>query len=248
LDKKTRIIYGANPVLEAIRAKRVIHHLYLLKGKEKLQQRIDNVSRGIENVPGTEVVTPSRMQQIIPPGATHQGIAAEVEVIPNSSLTGTIKDKGKDMLVLLFDGVEDPGNLGAVYRVADAAGVDIVFIPAKGSASHQLASVAKASAGAVEHVKTVVVSRLNNVIEELKGHGFKVVALEVTKDAKFPDDLDLIKPVALVIGSEGRGISHSIMQMVDCVMKLPMSGRVNSLNVATATAVGVFEIVRANKG
>ena len=157
---------------------------------------------GLLHVPEVEIVSSSRLQQIVTNGS-HQGIAAEVEMIPNGSLTGLMKDKGKDLLVILLDGIEDPGNLGAIYRVADATGVDLVFLPSKGSASHQLASVAKSSAGAVEHVKTVVVSRLNRVVEELKENGFTVLALEGSKGARFPEDLELKKPVALIIGSEG---------------------------------------------
>ena len=240
-----RWLYGANPVLEAILGKNDITTVWIQKGKKHLRKRLDKVLKASGRKVQVAEVPAQELQKLCRRG-DHQGFVAKVAPIANSSLSGLMKDKG-NLFVLLLDGIEDPQNLGAIYRVADAGGVDLVFLPAKGSASHQLSSVAKSSAGAVEHVPTVVVGKLKKAVDELKEQGFKIYALEGSPKGKSPQELDCSRPMALIIGSEGRGVSTTLAQKADALMSLPMCGKVNSLNVATATAVAVYSVIDGSK-
>ena len=240
-----RWIYGANPVLEAILSKNDITTVWVQKGKKHLRKRLDRVLKASGRNVSVAEVSAQELQKLCRRG-DHQGFVAKVAPIANSSLAGLCKDKG-DLFVLLLDGVEDPQNLGAIYRVADAGGVDLIFLPAKGSASHQLPSVAKSSAGAVEHVPTVVVGKLKSAVDELRERGFKIYALEGGKKGKKPQELDKKRPIALIVGSEGRGVSTTLAQKADALMSLPMCGKVNSLNVATATAVAVYSVLDGSR-
>lgn len=245
-DRSWRILYGVNPVMEAARAGREIMRIWLLEGKESLRGRLQRAFRD-RPLPQIHEVNAGKMQSVCRTG-DHQGLAARVAALPGGSLRRTLAEKGPDLLVLLLDGVQDPHNLGAIYRVADASGVDLLFLPSKGSASHQLPSVAKASAGAVEHVPTVVVSKLATAVEELREHGFRILALEGGKAATGPREMDLHRPLALVVGGEDRGVSSTLTRSADGFLSLPMRGRVNSLNVSTATAVALYEILAQNDG
>jgi len=240
-DGACRLLYGVNPVLEALRARHRVEAVWVLEGKHAVTGRLDKMLATLDTPPPVERVSARELQRLARTGE-HQGLVARAALLPGASLRRYVAEGHERPLVLLLDGIQDPGNLGAIYRVADAAGVGLVFIPSSGSASHQLASVAKASAGAVEHVPTVVVSKLKSAVEELKGHGFRVYALEAGRKSIPIDAVEASGPVALIIGSEGRGVGHALGGLADGYVELPMRGRVNSLNAATATAVAVYAI------
>ena len=167
----------------------------------------------------------------------HQGIIVEifpheycsVEEIINSS-------KGKQQpLILILDEIEDPQNFGAILRCADAFSVDGVIIKSKNQVPLNW-TVAKVSTGAIEYVKVAQVANLNNIIKVLKEHGFWIYAADGSGKDSY-EKVDYSGSVALIVGSEGRGISQLVMKNSDFVIKIPMSGHVNSLNVSVSTGI-----------
>jgi 23S rRNA (guanosine2251-2'-O)-methyltransferase len=146
-------------------------------------------------------------------------------------------------LVLLVDHVQDPQNLGSMLRTADAAGVDGVIIPEHRAAA-VTAAVVRASAGAAEHVKVACVSSLHQALLRLKAAGFWLAGLESVPEAKAYTEANLGGPVALVVGGEDEGLSKLVRETCDEVVRLPMRGRVGSLNAAVAAAVAIYEVRR----
>lgn len=241
-DGGSRIVYGVNPVREAFRAGRVVHDLYVREGRRRLVEEVEAKGRAgnLHVVSAEELARLSGSRE-------HQGIAARVEAIENASVNHLVRTKGRDLLVLVLDGVQDPHNLGAAYRVADGAGVDLVIATARDSASIQLGSVAKASAGAVEHVPSLVVGDLGRCLDELVEHGFTVVGLEAGEGEPL-GSAPLTWPVALVLGGEGSGIRGRTLDHCTVKAHLPLRGRVNSLNVSVAAAVAAFRIADSRPG
>ena len=167
----------------------------------------------------------------------HQGIIVEICPHEYSSLDGILKNgRGKQQpLILILDEIEDPHNFGAILRSADAFGVDGVIIKSKNQVPLNW-TVAKVSTGAVEYVKVAQVSNLNNVIKTLKDEGYWIYAADGSGTTNY-QDVDFSGPVALIVGSEGRGISQLVMKNSDFIIKIPMSGHVNSLNVSVSTGI-----------
>ena len=167
----------------------------------------------------------------------HQGIIVETYPHEYSSfdeILKSVKDK-EQPLILILDEIEDPHNFGAILRSADAFGVDGVIVKSKNQVPLN-STVAKVSTGAIEYVKVAQVSNLNNVIRALKDNGFWIYAA----DGSGKDDyqkVDYSGPVALIVGSEGRGISQLVMKNSDFIIKIPMIGHVNSLNVSVSTGI-----------
>ena len=152
------------------------------------------------------------------------------------------KGRGEPPVLVLLDGVEDPHNLGAVLRTAEAAGVHGVFIPER-RAVGLTSVVAKVSAGAIDHILVSRVGNLAQLIDDLKETGVWVYAVEPSAQ-KLVTQIDLTGPVALVFGGEGQGVRPGVLQHCDERVKIPMKGKVESLNVSAAVAVTLFEVVR----
>lgn len=181
-------------------------------------------------------------------GANHQGIAclcAAVEYYPFEDLLSDCQESlraGHRSIVVVLDQVQDPGNLGAILRTSDAAGVDGVVVPAR-RACPITAAVEKASAGAACHVKISRVVNLTRALEQLKKTGFWTVGLSASGPARIWQ-VDLTVPVALVLGGEDTGIRPLVARSCDCITSIPMAGHVGSLNVAAACAVALYEVIR----
>ena len=167
----------------------------------------------------------------------HQGIIVETYPHEYSSLEEIIKSsKGKEQpLVLILDEIEDPHNFGAILRTADAFSVDGVIIKSKNQVPLNW-TVAKVSTGAIEYVKVAQVSNLNNVIRTLKDSGFWIYAADGSGKDSY-EKVNYKGAVALIVGSEGRGISQLVMKNSDFIIKIPMTGHVNSLNVSVSTGI-----------
>lgn len=167
----------------------------------------------------------------------HQGIIVEVQPHEYSSLEEIISaSKGKEQpLVLILDEIEDPHNFGAILRCADAFSVDGVIIKSKNQVPLNW-TVAKVSTGAIEYVKVAQVSNLSNAIKALKDNGFWIFAADGAGKDSY-NKVDYSGPVALIVGSEGRGISQLVLKNSDFIIKIPMSGHVNSLNVSVSTGI-----------
>jgi 23S rRNA (guanosine2251-2'-O)-methyltransferase len=178
-------------------------------------------------------------------GENHQGVMAQVAATQYASLEDLFaraSKQGELPLFIILDGVQDPHNLGSILRVAEATGVHGVIIP-KRRAVGLTSVVAKTSAGAIEHIPIVKVTNISQTMDELKERGIWFVGTDGGAD-QFYHQVDYKLPLAIVMGGEGEGISHNIKKKCDFMVKLPMVGHVSSLNVSTAAAVILYEILR----
>lgn len=233
-NRGLRTIYGMNPIREAIRAGREIERIYVRRGERRLVRDVDP-GKAVAKV---DEVADDRLRRIAHSGH-HQGIVAKTAPLENSSLNQLVRERGKDIFALMLDGVQDPHNLGAILRVADGAGVDLVIVPSKGAASVQLGSVAKTSAGAVEHVPLLVVGDPKRCVQELLEHDFQVVSMEAG-EGKPLADVPLSFPLCLVVGGEDKGVRPRVKGLCTDLAHLPLQGKVGSLNVSVATALACF--------
>ncbi|MDP1758870.1 MAG: 23S rRNA (guanosine(2251)-2'-O)-methyltransferase RlmB [Thermodesulfovibrionales bacterium] len=234
-------IYGLNPVLEALRARRNIKEAYISSGRhEKLFLiKKETESRGI----ALRIVDASFFNERFPKG--HQGIAVNVSekgYMDLYELLNIPERRNELPFFLILDCIEDPGNVGAILRSADAAGVHGVIVQEHRSAGLSPA-VSKASAGAVEYVAVSQVSNIKHAISEMKERDITIIGAE-SGSGNMPWDVDFSVPAGIVIGSEGRGLRKTVVEKCDFVVSIPMRGRVNSLNVSAAGAVLMFEVLR----
>jgi len=242
-EQQDEIIAGRHPVLEALRAGREIHKIWIAEGVQRaLIQPIEAEARRRGIV--IQTADRRRLDQIAQ-GIAHQGVAAQAAAhryAELDELLAAAEAKGEPPLLLLLDEIEDPHNLGSMLRTAECAGAHGVVIPKRRSAG-LTAAVYKASAGAAEFVPVARVTNLAQTIDRLKERGLWIAGA----DAAARDDVyraDLTLPLAVVIGSEGRGIGRLIREKCDFLVKLPMFGRINSLNASVAAGVLLYEAVR----
>ncbi|MDP3047833.1 MAG: 23S rRNA (guanosine(2251)-2'-O)-methyltransferase RlmB [Thermodesulfovibrionales bacterium] len=234
-------IYGLNPVLETLRARRNIKEVYISSGRhEKLFLiKKETESRGI----ALRRVDVAFFNERFPKG--HQGIAVKVSekgYMDLYELLNIPEKRNEIPFFLILDCIEDPGNVGAILRSADAAGVHGVIVQEHRSAGLGPA-VSKASAGAVEYVPVSQVSNIKHAISEMKEREITRIGAE-SGSGNMPWDVDFSMPAGIVIGSEGRGLRKTVSEKCDFVVSIPMRGRVNSLNVSVASAVLMFEVLR----
>jgi 23S rRNA (guanosine2251-2'-O)-methyltransferase len=235
------ILYGRNPVLEALRSGRPARKLVLARGVQpeaRLQEILDlAAARGI---PVEE--SPRRRLDDISHTEHHQGIAGYFHSRPPLALDDLLRGTRDPALLLVLDGIQDPQNLGALARCADAAGADGLVIPRHRAATVTPAA-AKASAGATEHVPVASVPNLAYALQRLGEAGLWRVGLAADAGARY-DQVDYTVPVALGVGAEGEGLRPITRRSCDVVVALPMLGRVASLNAAAAGAVLLYEAAR----
>jgi len=239
-------IVGKNPVIEALRSGRPINKIWIAEGVGK-QQLGPLLSLAKER--GVVITSANRKKlEQLSGSQHHQGVIASVaayQYADVSDLLAKASEKGEAPFLLILDELEDPHNLGSILRTADAVGAHGVVIPKRRSVG-LTAAVAKASAGAIEYVPVARVTNLVRTIEELKEHGVWIAGT----DADAPQDFregDFALPLALVIGSEGKGISRLVREHCDFMYRLPMVGRVTSLNASVAAALLMYEVYRARR-
>ncbi len=238
-------IYGINAVAEALKARgRAFEWVGIAKERHDLRlQRVIEECRKI-GVPVRFVQRPE-LDRMAGNGA-HQGVVAVTSAKQYSDLDDLLGAKrGKFSLIVVLDGVEDPHNLGAVLRTADAAGADGVVIPER-RAVGVTGTVAKASAGASEHLPVARVTNIARTVEELKSHNVWVVGLDERAPQTY-DSLDYNMDCAVVLGAEGTGVHDLVRRKCDFLVSIPMLGKVPSLNVSVAAAVVLYEIVRQRR-
>ncbi len=237
-------IYGRKPVLETLRsAKRAVTRVYLMQGSR------DGILNQIEahaKAKGIPITLETRHRMDTMAGSDkHQGaiaVADDYQYAELQDLLDKAKDKNEPPFILLLDEIEDPQNLGAILRSADAAGVHGVVIP-KNRAVEVNATVIKASAGAAEHVPPVQVANLEDTIKNLKEANVWVVGTDIEATKNFYD-YDYRQPVALVIGNEGKGLRRLVKENCDELVRIPMAGKMSSLNASVASALLLFEVTR----
>ena len=234
---KGDLIYGLRPVAEALRSKRrEVYEVLDSVGDEEISSEASSRNARLRRV------RRERIEELVH-GAVHQGVVARVGPYPYSGLEEILATP--DPLAVVLDGVTDPRNLGAVLRAADGAGASGVVVPKDRAAGVTPAAV-KASAGASEHVRVARETNLRRALERMKEAGVWVYAAEdaARVRATVYTDLDLSGPVALVLGSEGRGIRRLVREGCDGTVSIPMRGAVSSLNISVAAAVLLFEVRR----
>lgn len=234
-------IEGRIPVLEALRAGRELNKLLVAKGaREGSIREVLAVAREAGVI--IQEVDRSRLDQLAP-GRNHQGVIAMVAAHTYAEVDDIFAkaaERGEDPLILVLDGIEDPQNLGSLLRTADAAGAHGVIIPERRAAG-LTETVAKVSAGAVEYVPVARVTNIVRTLEELKERGLWVVGTH--QDAReLYHQARLTGPLAVVIGSEGKGMGRLVSEKCDFTVRLPMVGHVSSLNAAVAGAILIYEI------
>lgn len=240
-----RIISGKNPVKEAIRTQKA-EKVYISKNlKNKDKKEIENLSER-HNI--KKIYVDDYELDKISDTRVHQGVAAEAKDFEYSSIEESIRlaeDKGEKPFFVILDQITDVNNLGAIIRSAECSGVHGVVIPKHRSAKIN-ETVSKTSAGAVEFVNIIQVTNLNRIIEDLKEKGFWVYGADMNGDKYYYEE-DYSTPVALVIGSEGSGISRLVRENCDIIVEIPMNGKINSLNASSAASILMFEIMKKRK-
>lgn len=245
-DRNENIIEGRNAVLEAFRSGKTIDKLLILNGCQ--DGPVKSIIREAKKQDTLiQYVEKERLNQLGGTGK-HQGViayAAACAYAEVEDILSAAKDKGEAPFLFLLDGIEDPHNLGAIIRTANLAGAHGVIIP-KNRAVGLTATVAKASAGALNYTPVARVTNLGQTIEELKKEGLWFVCADMEGTRMY--DLDLKGPVGLVIGSEGNGVGRLVKEKCDFTASIPMRGNIDSLNASVAAGVLAYEIVRQRLG
>ena len=235
-------IFGRNTVMEALKSNRTINKIWLAKGEQKGSVR-EIVALAKEKRITVQIVERSKLDKMFP-HENHQGVAASVasaDYVAWQDIVDAARQKGEDPLLVILDELEDPHNLGAILRSVEAVGAHGVIIP-KRRAVPLTDGVAKASAGAIEHVPVARVSNLVQVIEELKKQGIWIAGADL--HGEYMHKQDLTGPLAIVVGSEGKGLGKLVRESCDYVVSIPMQGKINSLNASVATGVLLYEVYR----
>lgn len=235
-------IEGRNAVLEAFRSGKTIDRVFLLDGcQDGPIKTILREAKKRDTI--INFVKKERLDQLSTTGK-HQGVvayAAAYEYAEIEDMFRLAEEKGEPPFLVLLDNIEDPHNLGAIIRTANQAGAHGVIIP-KRRAVGLTATVAKASAGAINYTPVAKVTNLGATIEELKERGLWFVCADLDGEVMY--NLDLKGPIGLVIGSEGDGVGRLVKEKCDLVAKIPMKGDIDSLNASVAMGVLAYEIVR----
>jgi 23S rRNA (guanosine2251-2'-O)-methyltransferase len=235
------IIYGINPVLEALRAGRVKELRVGERSGERMRQVLSLASEHgvrVRRVPAEMLDRDARR-------GVHQGVVADVEDAAAWSIEELVRGAAGQALIVVLDGIEDPHNLGAILRTVDAAGAHGVVLQTRRSASLEGAA-AKAAAGALAHVKIAEVVNIARAIDELKALGVWTVGFAGESPTPY-DSMDFTAPTALVMGAEGTGLRRLVRERCDHLVSIPMGGHVGSLNVSVATGIALFEAERQRR-
>jgi len=229
------IIVGRNTVLEAINAKRKIYEMYIQKGTNKELQ-----SLAIEKHIKMKIDDKQALNNLL--DGVHQGVGALVDDYTYKSLEDVLGIEKEHKFFVMLDSLEDPHNLGAILRSADAFGVDAVIIPKNRSVKLN-ATVAKVSTGAIEYVNVVEVTNLSQTMAKLKDSGFWIAGTDASATQELKD-IDTDTSLCVVIGSEGKGMHRLVKEKCDYHVKIPMIGHVNSLNASVSAGIVIYEVFK----
>lgn len=240
--KAKEIIFGTHPIIEALSAEKEIEKILIQKGT--IGQQINEIIALANDFKVPYQLVPAEKLNSITP-KNHQGVIAFMSAISYASLDNIISscyENGKLPLLIITDHITDVRNFGALARTAECAGVDAIIIPSKGNAQINSDAV-KTSAGALSHIPICREDSLTKTVKYLQDNGITIVGC-TEKAARHIYDADFTKPTAIIMGSEETGISDELMKMIDQVVKIPMNGKISSLNVSVSAGIIVYEAIR----
>ena len=237
------LIIGRNAVMEALKSNKTIEALYITNGpREGSINAIINLAK--ENRIVLKEVDKKKLDSMSD-GAVHQGVIARItpyKYFEVKDILDDAKKKGEEPFIIILDELEDPHNLGSIIRTAETCGVHGIIIPKRRNVG-VTPTVYKSSVGAVEHVKIAKVTNVNSIIDDLKSQGIWVYGADI-EGKEYSYEVDFSGPCALIIGSEGRGISKLTLKKCDKLVKIPMIGKINSLNASVAGGIMMYEVLK----
>ena len=239
-------VEGRNSVLELLESEKDINKIFITKGEKH-----GSINKIIAMAKDKKIVIVEKdKKQMDEMSQTHnyQGVIAIVppfNYCDVEDILNLAKEKQEDPFILILDGIEDPHNLGSIIRTAETAGVHGIIIP-KRRAAQVNSTVNKASAGAVEHMKIARVTNINDEIIKLKDAGLWICGTDINTDTLYYNQ-DLTGPLAIVIGNEGKGMSEKTKKNCDFLVKIPMKGKVTSLNASVSTGIIIYEAIKQRK-
>lgn len=237
------ILEGRNPVLEALKADRTIDKIFVSSGNKE-GSILQIIAMAKEKGIVIQEVEKSKLDRLSQTFA-HQGVIAfvsEYEYVEAEDILSKAKQKGEKPFIVILDEITDSHNFGAILRSADASGVHGIIIPKRRSVGMS-SLVAKASAGAIEHVLVAKVTNISQTIAYLKKQGVWIIGTDVQGDKVYYKS-DLKGSIAIVVGSEGEGLGRIVKESCDFLVRIPMKGQIDSLNVGVAAAILMFEAVK----
>ncbi|MCU9594012.1 23S rRNA (guanosine(2251)-2'-O)-methyltransferase RlmB [Caldibacillus thermolactis] len=239
---KNNYVIGKSPVLEAIKANRDINKIWIGEGSQKgAMQPIIKAAKERKII--IQFVPKNKLDEMVE--GNHQGVIAQVSAYRYFDLDELFiraRERDEEPFFLILDEIEDPHNLGSIMRTADASGVHGIIIPKRRSVG-LTPTVAKTSTGAIEHIPVVRVTNIARTIDELKEKGVWIAGTDAKGTMDYRE-IDGTMPIALIIGSEGKGIGRLHREKCDFLLRLPMRGHVTSLNASVAAALLMYEIYR----
>lgn len=236
-------VEGRNSVLELLESGKDINKIFITKGEK--HGSINKIIAIAKEKRVIIVEKDKRQMQEIAQTENYQGVIAIVPPFEYCEIDDILleaKNRNEDPFVLILDGIEDPHNLGSIIRTAETAGVHGIIIPKRRAASIN-STVNKVSAGAVEHMKVARVTNISDSIERLKKEGLWICGTDIATDTYYYNQ-DLTGPLGIVIGNEGSGMSDKVRKNCDFLVKIPMKGKVTSLNASVSTGIVLYEAVK----
>lgn len=243
MNEENVLIAGRNPVMEALKSNTDINSIMVAKGAGEGVVKAIIAKAKKQGIPVKEV-SPVKLDALIP-AKNHQGVVASISPVKFYTVRDILKiaaDMNQDPFVIILDGIEDVHNFGAIARSAEACGAHGIVIHKHGAAPVSSIAV-KASAGALMHIPIARVTNLTRAIEELKEKGLWIAGTDMEGESNYYE-ANLKGPIGLVIGGEGSGISRLVRENCDFNVKIPMAGKMSSLNASNAAAIVMFEVLK----
>lgn len=243
VEEREDLIAGRNAVTEAIKSDRTIEALYIAKGQT--EGSINSIiSLAKEKKLVIKEVDRKKLDSLCG-GIVHQGVAVRItpyKYYEVSDILNFAKKKGEAPFIVILDEIEDPHNLGSIIRTAELCGVHGIIIPKRRNVG-VTSTVYKSSVGAIEHMKVAKVTNINKVIDELKEEGIWVYGADID-GVEYSYEVNFSGPCAIIVGSEGKGISKLTLKKCDKLVKIPMVGKINSLNASVAGGIMMYEVLK----
>ncbi len=236
-------VEGRNSVLELLESGKDINKIFITKGEKH-----GSINKIIAKAKERKVIIVEKDKRKMDEMAQNNNYQGVIAIVPPfeycdvEDILENAKKKGEDPFILILDGIEDPHNLGSIIRTAETAGVHGVIIP-KRRAAQVNSTVNKVSAGAVEHMKVARVNNINETIKYLKENDIWVIGTDISTDTYYYKQ-DMKGKIAIVIGSEGEGMSRLVKENCDFLVKIPMKGKVSSLNASVSAGIVIYEAVK----